>query len=244
MLFIFADDISEEDLADLTDDPEIFLFKLTIDNTSKKHVIKQSWIEVIRILINSKSYSLMVTQELRDIAFRLKKSIDNKNFNLLPFDEKVAILEYLIHSSFSSNLIRDYIKENMDKKTELKREKYNLEVELRATEQRKKELEVTEKADSIKEAIEAFTKNINCYIEENPGLTRQESAKRKKELENEREKKREILKEFEQNEDICFKIFTRIEKLKEEIVGVSLQTKKLLGYDVYRNEYYVIYLIL
>jgi len=240
LLFVFADDISEENLDDLTDDPEIFLFKLSVENTSKKHVLKDSWIEIIRILINSKSYSLMSTDELKDISNRLGKSVDNKNFNLLPFEEKVAILEYLINSNFSSTIIRDFIKENMDKKNELKREKYNLEVELRATEQRKKEISVTDKAESIKEEIENITKNINFFIEENPGLSRHESTRKKKELENEREKKKEILKEFEQNEDLCFKIYSRIEKLKDEIHTVSLQTKKLLGYDIYRNEYYVL----
>ena len=238
LLFIYAEDITEEELYNLTDDPEIFLFKLSIDNTSKKHVLKMSWIEIIRIMVNSKSYGFLASQELKDVSYRLKKNITNKSFNLIPYEEKVLIFDYLIDSSFDTALVRDYIKENNDKKAELKKEKYSLEVELRATEQRKKEIDISEKADSIKEAIENITKSINFYIEENPGLSRQEATKKKKELELERDKKKEILKEFEQNEDICFKIYTRIEKLKEEIHGVSLKTKKFLGYNIYRNEYH------
>ena len=239
LLYGYADEISNQEISNLTDEPEILLFKMAIDFTSKRSILKCSWIEILRIVIFSKSFDYLVNDEIKDIGYRLKKTINNKNINLLSYDEKVLLLEFLVNTSFDFLLIRDSIKESLYKKAELKRKKYELEGDLRITENRKKELEITENSETIQQAIDAITISINNFLEENPGISRQESAKLKKELETEREKKKETLKEFEITEDKCLKIINQIEKLKEDIIGESLQTKKLLGYDIYRNEYYV-----
>jgi hypothetical protein len=217
--------------------------KMGIDNSSKKNILKGCWIEVLKIVILSKSFDFMSTVDLKNLANKIKHDVNPKNFNiLLTYEEKIQLLEYLVNSSFDFGLVRDSIKETLDKKAELKRRKFELEGELRELELKMKEISM-ENIETIRENINSLTESINNYLEENPGLSRQEATRKKKELESEREKKRESLKELDNYQEKCHKIFIQIEKLKEEILTVGFQTKKFLGFDVYRNEYYVRFFI-
>ena len=94
LIFIIGEQITSTDLSVLmnNDDYDLTLFKIVIENPSapKRFIYKKCWIEVIKILINSKMFNLMVTEDLSDLSARLKY-VNAANYNLLSFDEKIYL---------------------------------------------------------------------------------------------------------------------------------------------------------
>ena len=190
LLYIFGDELSEIDLFNLQDDIELLFIKLAVDNSSKKHVFKHSWLEIIRILINSKRFNLLVTKDIEDIGKRIKY-INHHTYNLLSIEEKVIILEFLINSAYETSIIRDEIKEEICRKNDLKKEKSGLEFELKTQELRKREIERSEKFIEAKAKIEILNKKI-VEIEETNTYSRIEINRKKKELDIERERYKSV----------------------------------------------------
>ncbi len=146
--------------------------------------------EIIRILINSKKFNLLVTKDIEDIGKRIKY-INFNTYNLLSLEEKILILEFLINSAYETSIIRDEIKEEISRKNDLKKEKSSLEFELKTQEMRKKEIERTEKFIEAKTKIEILNKKI-VEIEEATTLSRIEINRKKKELDIERERYKSV----------------------------------------------------
>jgi hypothetical protein len=190
LLYIFGDELTEIDLFNLQDDTELLFIKVAVDNSSKKHVFKHSWLEIIRILINSKKFNLLVTKDIEDIGKRIKY-LNFNTYNLLSLDEKILILEFLINSAYETSIIRDEIKEEISRKNDLKKEKSGLEFELKTQEMRKKEIERTEKFIEAKMKIDILNKKI-VEIEETTTLSRIEINRKKKELDIERERYKSV----------------------------------------------------
>lgn len=190
LLYIFGDELSEMDLFSIQGETELLLVKITVDNSSKKHVFKHSWLEIIRILINSKKFNLLVNKQIYELGKRIK-TMNLNTYNLLSIEEKILILEYLINSAYETSIIRDEIKEEISRKNDLKKEKSNLENELRTQELRKKEIERSDKYIEAKTKIEILNNKI-IEIEENTSLSRIDINRKKKELDIERERYKSV----------------------------------------------------
>ena len=88
-----------------------------MEKTIKNNLFKYSWLEIIRILINSKRYNLLVDKDLEEIAKKIQY-IDLAKYNLLSLDEKIKLLDFLINSAYETSTIRKEIKEVIDKKND------------------------------------------------------------------------------------------------------------------------------
>ena len=113
--------MTEIDYFNLQEDKEIIFVKVAVEHTSKKHVFKNCWLEIIRILINSKRFTLLANKDMDDISRRIKH-MNIGNYNLLSIEEKILMLEFLINSAYETSIIRDEIKEEISKKNDLKKD--------------------------------------------------------------------------------------------------------------------------
>ena len=156
-----------------------------MEKTIKNNLFKYSWLEIIRILINSKRYNLLVDKDLEEIAKKIQY-IDLAKYNLLSLDEKIKLLDFLINSAYETSTIRKEIKEVIDKKNDFKREKSSLELQLKTHELRKREIDNSEKFLNAKFKIDILNNKIN-HIEENSKHSRVEIIRKKKEFDKERE---------------------------------------------------------
>jgi hypothetical protein len=221
------------------DENELTLLKILIENHSapKRFIYKKTWVEILRVVLNSKMFELMVTEDLSKLATRLKYH-DSRNYNLLSYEEKMMLLEYLLNTVIGLDYIRDTIKSDMENRAELNKEKVSLANELRMIESRKREIERQEKFTKPKEKVDALTTKINTLVEDNPNLNRQQLFKLRKELESEREVFRSVIKEAEEIEGNRTKILARIDKITAEMREIPSTNKKFIGFDGLRNEYY------
>lgn len=222
---------------------KLYMIKTSFQNNNtygKYYYLRHSWTEILYIIISSKKFSFLVDDNL----YKLKDKISSlnsveeflKKFTLI---DKIQILSFLINSSFEFDSIRTKIKEDIDSKTELKKEKNSIEMDLKSLEARKRELERSEKFNKPAEKIEQLNNQLNTLIEDNQHLGRKELYKLRKELENEREDYKGILKELDEIEIRRGKITHRIQKLSTEIRSLSTNSKRCIGKDYFRNEYYM-----
>lgn len=110
---------------------------------------------------------------------------------MLSIEEKLLILEFLVNSAYETSIIRNEIKEEINKKNELKKEKSSLDFELKTQELRKKEIERSDKFVEAKTKIEILNSKI-VEIEENSSYSRIEINRKKKELDIERERYKSV----------------------------------------------------
>jgi hypothetical protein len=221
------------------DDNELTLLKILIENHSapRRFIYKKTWVEILRMALTSKMFEMMVTEDLSKLAARLKHH-DSRNYNMLSYEEKMMLLEYLLNTVIGLDYIREAIKSDMENRAELNKEKVSLQNELKMIESRKREIERQEKFTKPKEKVEVLTKRINTLVEDNPNLTRQNLYKLRKELEGEREEFRSVIKEAEDIESNRTKIIARIDKITAEMREIPSTNKKLIGIDGFTNEYY------
>ena len=157
---------------------------------NKNHFLKNSWLEIICILINSKRFYLQQSSEIQEIEKKIKY-FNNSSYNLLSIEEKIHILDFLINSAYETSIIREEIKEEINKRNELKKEKSSLEFELRTQELRKREIERSDKFVEAKTKIEILNNKI-FEIEENSLFSRIEINRKKKEFDIERERYKSV----------------------------------------------------
>jgi len=182
---LFYEQIKKKELNDFFDDKNLLMFKIAFENTKLEN-IKYIWLEIFRFLVESPFFNLMANDDIINLSKRLKY-FNSKDYNLLSIEEKLLILEFLCNTALDTDAIRDVIKNEIEKKKELKAEINNLELELKTFDSRKRELERQEKFTQPKTKIETLTKRLDCLVEENPNLSRLELTKLRKELELERE---------------------------------------------------------
>jgi len=188
---IFYEQIKKKELNEFFDDKNLLMFKIAYENTKLEN-FKYLWLEIFRFLVESPFFNLMVNDELLDLSKRLNL-INSKIYNLLSIEEKLLILEFLCNTVLDTDSIRDVIKNEIERKKELKAEITNLEIELKSYESRKKELERQEKFTQPKLKIETLTKRLESLVEDNPILSRLELTKLRKEIELEREQFKSVI---------------------------------------------------
>lgn len=240
LLFVLGEQISTKNFLDLSqaNEKEVMLVKIATDNTSKRHVFKKCWTEVVRIFIESDIFNSMITEELKEISKKLKR-IDIRSYNTyLSLDEKILILDFLCNTVMDSDYIRDIIKEDMDNRNNLNKERNDLDTELKQIESRKRELERQEKFTQPRTKIETLNKRLSTLIEDNQNLSRQDLTKLRKDLEHEREQFKSVIKELDEIESRRSKISGKIDKIAIDLLDIPTINKKILGADGSRNEYY------
>ena len=193
LIKIFHEEICLKELNDFIFDKNLLIFRIAFNNIKSADSQNFIWLEIVRLLINSGFYNLMVTEVLKNLAEKLnlvKYNEYNKQFDI---EEKLLILEFLTMSTFETESFRNIIKTEIEKKKQLKSEINNMDLELKAYDSRKRELERQEKFTQPKLKIESLTKRLENLVEENPNLTRMELTKLRKELEVEREQFKSVI---------------------------------------------------
>lgn len=72
----------------------------------------------------------MSTPDLVEISKKLEDLTPDRYNSKLLLDEKIKILDYLINSVYETNQVKEIVKNELEKKFELKREKSALDYEL------------------------------------------------------------------------------------------------------------------
>ena len=129
----------------------------------------------------------MRSDDIKRISSLLKE-MNLKSYNTLSLDDKIALLEYMIDSAVSTDFIKDIIKEDLEKRNNINKEKNQLLLEMKQFEQRKRELERQEKFTDSQSKVETLNKKLSTLHDDNNHLSRLQLTKLKKSLEQEREK--------------------------------------------------------
>lgn len=178
--------MKEINISNLKGNNEIILMKVAYESSDKKNIFKNSWLEMIRILINSKRFNLLVNTEIQDLAIKLKY-MNLSHYNLLSIELKILLIEFLINSAYETSIIREKIKKEIRKKNDLKKEKLSLQLELKNKELRKREIKSSHDFLDAQTKIDFLNKKI-IEIDENSIYSRIVINRNKKELDIERER--------------------------------------------------------
>lgn len=176
---------------------ELFMIKTTFENVinSPQDILQICWLDILCLIISCKKFGLLFSEELKSIQNKIKSEcITPLNYKgKLSMDEIFNLLLFLINSSFDLPKLKDLIKTETEKKSNLLKDKSILEMELRNKENRKKEIEKSDKFAQAPARIENITSNLKKYEENyNKGTMTQALNKQKKELETEREKYKSV----------------------------------------------------
>ena len=107
---------------------DLLMLKFCAETKSPRKFLKRCWIEMIKFMLNSKLFKLMMNSELDKISKKLIDLTPNE-YIILSVEEKISILDFLINSIYETNQIKEIIKNELERKFELKREKNGLEYE-------------------------------------------------------------------------------------------------------------------
>ena len=235
LLLIF--ELSETSLLDLYNKKEIELIMLKVVIEHKKLDIKNlynfiyhTWPEIIRLFLVSNTYSktTMYLNITNDFLIKLDNIFDiyayNQTFNL---EEKILLLEKLIYICYETNFVRNTIREEQDKKLEIKKKERELDDQLRDIEFKKREKEKENQFTQPQTRIEEITNKIKHLSVKN----KLEYKKNKAKLDAEKEKYEKIIEEMNsinsQRDEILFKISS----LKEDYMNTPTFNKSYLGSD-------------
>ena len=106
-------------------------------------------------------------------------------------------------------------------------------------ESKKRELERQEKQIKPEEKIEQLNTKLQKLNEENEHLCRKDPMKKRREIENERDEFRSMIKEMEENEHKRIKLLNKQEKIISDIYSLSNNSKRLIGTDGYESQYFI-----
>lgn len=220
-------------------DEDLMMIKIIIDNISKSDYnkfISMTWIELMRLIFSSHIFS----QYTIDIQIQKKlKGITVLNFyREITYEEKMSLLKALVVNCYETDFIREIIKEEQEKRNSIRKNKRDLEEEMRMTDSRKRELERQEKFTQPQLKIEQITKKLLTLSEDNPTMTRHQLSRLRKELEHEREQFKSVIKEIDTIENRRIDILNKIEKIQNEIYDIPTMNKKFIGSDGRGHKYF------
>lgn len=244
VLPIFINATSLRDYTDFSDDRELTTLKALKENINSDltSILSRCWQTLLLIIFGSKRFSLVVTEDIISTCRKLIQSADsysdyNSQSNITP-EDKVNILYTLVTAAFEVPKIKETVQREIEKKNELVKEKNYLENEYRNKELRKREIEKSDKFLNAGNKIEALNKKLDDLETNKETINLNNYNKHKKELENERNRYRSLIKE---NEDLLVvkeKIINRLKIIKTEINDMKITSKRLLGQDLFKNEFY------
>lgn len=130
LLAVFVDHINNFETQDFIQNKDLLMLKFCAESKNPRYFLKKCWIETLKIIINSKQYRMMITPEIIEISKKLEDLTPKQYNSKLSLNEKIALLEFLINSVYETHQIKEIVKNELEKKFELKREKNALEYEL------------------------------------------------------------------------------------------------------------------
>lgn len=254
IVFLFINELYQFKIPDIFShaDYDLLLVKIIIDSYYISNdynelflFLKYAWPELIRIIFSSRFFNknFYLYKEIdKNILNKLLiiKNISSYNtiFNL---DEKIYILERLINICYDRPFIKTFLKENQEKKLNLKKKQREYEEELKTIEINKKEIDKKnskinpeKKLKELKLIIEKLGK------EDGVGDSKEEFSKVYKKLEINIEKYEYFIKKRDGIKSIRNSLVLKLEKIKDELFNINLNEKKYLGLDRFGNRYYYI----
>ena len=241
LIFLLICELSEMTLLDLYNKKEIELIMLKIITEHKKNDINKvfsfiynSWPELIRLFLLSNSFNknCVVDNYFYEKIYNIHDVISYNT--ALNFEEKIILLEKLIFICYETNFVRNTIKDDQEKKNEMKKKERELDEQLKEIESRKKEMERQNQFTQPELRIEEINKKLKNLLQKN----KSEYRKSKSKLEAEREKFKKLVEEMnkitEERDEIIFKIAN----LKDEMGNIPCFNKSYLGTDGRGYKYY------
>ena len=226
-------------------DNNLLLIKILVDNLFEEDIkevftfISETWTELIRLILSSHTLNKFKSKKIKELVEKLEECKNLKTYNtLFNYDEKIYILQSLIYNCYETNFIRDIIKEEQEKRNEIKKNKKLLEENLKEIENKKRELERQEQFTQPQNKIEQINKKLATLSEDNDSLTRLELVKLRKSLEKERNEYKSVINEINKTDNQKNDILNKIEKIKNEIHDIPTVGKKFLGIDERGYKYF------
>lgn len=234
LIFLLICELSEMTLLDLYNKKEIELIMLKVITEHKKDDIKKvfsflyySWPELIRLFILSNSFNknCILDTSLMDKVYNITDIISYNND--LNFEEKILLLEKLIFICYETNFVRNTIKDDQERKNEMKKRERELDEKLKDIESQKKEMERQNQFTQPELRIEEINKKLKNLSQKN----KSEYKKVKSKLETEREKFKTLITEMNNINNQRDEIIYKIANLRDEAVNIPTFNKSYLGSD-------------
>ena len=196
--------------------------------------IYYTWPELVRLFLKSKTLSkdisIEVTYELLPVLDKIKKCEDVISYNTsLNFEEKLLILENLVVISYETNFIREIVKEANDSLNKYKKQKRDLEEELKYLDSRKTEFERHNKLTQPQNRIDEINQKLS-ELGQNK-TTRSTGDKMRLKLENERQILEDMIREMGENNVLREDTLVKLKDIKTEIFEVQTIGRTNLGTD-------------
>ena len=226
--------LDSNDLLNNNDHTLLTLRKKTdkMTNTEFTEYIELSWLELMYIVLSSSTFSSLNLASSSVISRLNNEILTLTQFNCeFSYDDKVCLLQSLINICYDTDIIRELIRSEHEKRDELKKSKKDLEEEMKVIDARKRILERQEKFTQPYLKVETLTKKLNTLSEDNQHLTRMQLSKLRKEVEHEREQFKSVIKEMECINGRKVDIMNKIEKLQNEMYEIPTIGKKCVGVD-------------
>ncbi|MCQ2816921.1 MAG: hypothetical protein MJ252_06625 [archaeon] len=237
LLQILLKELGSKDLHSLQNalDEELILVKIIYDNlVSLNHTqrifLAQTWPELVKIFLFCKTFPHF--DDISEELVEKLKGLSVENFSKrLTYEDKIYLLKDLLFNAYGTEVVRERIKADQEKKNEIKKNRRDLEEELRIALQKKKEFERQEKFLQPELKIEQINKRLSTLSEDNMDLSRFQLGKLRKEVEKERDQFKTILKDQNKYESYRLELIEKIEKSQDEIYEIPTMQKKYLGSD-------------
>jgi hypothetical protein len=112
LLDILINEIEYEDL----NNNYILMLKVICEENDSEELIKLCWFEILRFLVNSPLFNLLVTvifikYHNQKETYSLLKKVSSSSYNKLNIDMKIILLHFLIDACLSSNVIKNNLED-------------------------------------------------------------------------------------------------------------------------------------
>ena len=243
LIYIFLKELQNIQLSSIKNngDNELLLIKIITnyyDNEIKNlySFIYESWPELIRIIIISKSYgnnSIMTKEAKINInkKFTKVKNIINYN-NELNLDDKLNILEELISKSYDTDFIRNIVNEAREKKILKKK----IEKEIKDTDIKIKDIEKQRNPLERMDKLNKYLTKLNQI--NNISVNQSEIEELKNKIESEKNKENLVVKELNELQSEKENLSKNLYNINLEIIDNPILNKKFIGFDEKGNKYF------
>ena len=244
LVFLLICELSEMTLLDLYNKKEVELIMLKIITEHIKYDIVKvfsfiyySWPELIRLFLISNAFNkkCIIDNSLLEKIYSIHDVISyNTDLN---FEEKILLLEKLIFICYETNFVRNTIKDDQEKKNEMKKRERELDEQLKEVDSRKKEMERQNQFTQPELRLEEINKKLKNLSQKN----KIEYKKSKAKLEGERDKFKNLITEMSKINSERDEVVAKITTLKDEMAAIPCFNKSYLGIDGRGYKYYYFY---
>lgn len=214
-------------------DKEVFIVKSFLDNpnSSTYNIFLDCICEILRVITSCISYSYLVSDQTKLII----KEILKDNSLQISIEHKIILLNSFVAISYETVIIKNKIRNELEKGSVFSIERDNLQDILKDCEKRKKEITKNEKFAKLGEQIQELQNKLQEYneIEET-----NEIKKQKADIKLKIAKYESILKENETLDERKQDVLIKIQKTKDKITALKVPKKRMLGSDYKKCDYF------